>query len=159
MSTKQWGVTPPLNTRPPSKAETKCNQAYTNLLKADLDLFEAPEAAEKRENILSQLRAYYSPLLLLLGAIVSKWAKDVLIQKVCAIVLSLNLVEGVPEETITDNKACRVVTFGSYHLEVHSSESDIDALCVFPDKILRSDFFEGFFPVLKAVPEVTHLNV
>lgn len=57
-TTKQLGVTPPLNTRPPTKAETKINEAYEKLVTAELDLFEAPEMNDKRERTLTTLRTY-----------------------------------------------------------------------------------------------------
>jgi poly(A) polymerase Pap1 len=54
-STKHLGVTPPLNTRPPTNVEKKNNRLYLNLLTAELDLYESPEMDEKRENIVNSL--------------------------------------------------------------------------------------------------------
>jgi predicted nucleotidyltransferase len=67
--------------------------------------------------------------------------------------------QGMPEDSVTEAGAARLVTFGSYHLDVHSSESDVDALCVFPNKIDRSDFFDSLQQVLSDTPEVSHLTV
>lgn len=53
----------------------------------------------------------------------------------------------------------KIYTFGSYRLGVHHKGADIDALCVVPRHIHRSDYFTSFFEMLKQQPEVTDLRV
>lgn len=53
----------------------------------------------------------------------------------------------------------KIYTFGSYRLGVHHKGADIDALCVVPRHINRSDYFSSFFELLKVHPEVTDLRV
>lgn len=43
--------------------------------------------------------------------------------------------------------------------QVHHKGADIDALCVAPVHIDRSDYFTSFFELLKQQPEVTELRV
>lgn len=52
----------------------------------------------------------------------------------------------------------KIYTFGSYRLGVHNRGADIDALCVAPKNIDRSDYFSTFYEYLKQQPEVTHLR-
>jgi len=53
----------------------------------------------------------------------------------------------------------KIYTFGSYRLGVHHKGADIDALCVVPRHIYRSDYFTSFFELLKMQEEVTDLRV
>lgn len=53
----------------------------------------------------------------------------------------------------------KIYTFGSYRLGVHDKGADIDALCVVPHHIYRSDYFTSFFELLKMQKEVTDLRV
>ncbi|KAF4526538.1 hypothetical protein B566_EDAN009900, partial [Ephemera danica] len=52
----------------------------------------------------------------------------------------------------------KIYTFGSYRLGVHHKGADIDALCVAPRHIDRTDYFSTFFELLKAQPEVSDLR-
>ncbi|KAF9801521.1 hypothetical protein SFRURICE_006766, partial [Spodoptera frugiperda] len=53
-----------------------------------------------------------------------------------------------------------VFPFGSYRLGVHfgGHNADIDAVCVAPRHIERSDFFGSFYDMLQGHPKVTHLR-
>ena len=53
----------------------------------------------------------------------------------------------------------KIYTFGSYRLGVHHKGADIDALCVVPRHVNRTDYFTSFFDLLKSQPEVTELRV
>lgn len=52
----------------------------------------------------------------------------------------------------------KIYTFGSYRLGVHQKGADIDALCVAPRHIDRSDYFTSFYELLKEQKEVTELR-
>lgn len=60
---------------------------------------------------------------------------------------------------VAEHVGGKIYTFGSYRLGVHHKGADIDALCVAPRHIDRSDYFTSFFEKLKTVPEVTELRV
>uniref|UniRef100_A0AAR2KV13 polynucleotide adenylyltransferase n=1 Tax=Pygocentrus nattereri TaxID=42514 RepID=A0AAR2KV13_PYGNA len=57
------------------------------------------------------------------------------------------------------NVGGKIFTFGSYRLGVHTKGADIDALCVAPRHVERSDFFSSFFEKLKQHDEIRDLRV
>ncbi|KAL0810507.1 hypothetical protein ABMA28_010628 [Loxostege sticticalis] len=57
-------------------------------------------------------------------------------------------------ETVGGN----IYTFGSYRLGVHHRGADIDALCVAPRHIDRTDYFQSFYELLKQQPQVKDLR-
>ncbi|KAM9257676.1 poly(A) polymerase gamma [Cariama cristata] len=56
------------------------------------------------------------------------------------------------------NVGGKICTFGSYRLGVHTKGADIDAVCVAPRHVERSDFFKSFFEKLKHQVEVKNLR-
>uniref|UniRef100_A0A6Q2Z9K1 polynucleotide adenylyltransferase n=1 Tax=Esox lucius TaxID=8010 RepID=A0A6Q2Z9K1_ESOLU len=52
----------------------------------------------------------------------------------------------------------KIFTFGSYRLGVHTKGADIDALCVAPRHVERTDFFTSFLERLKEQEEVKDLR-
>ncbi|XP_045507790.1 poly(A) polymerase type 3 isoform X1 [Colias croceus] len=60
--------------------------------------------------------------------------------------------------SVADTVGGNIYTFGSYRLGVHHRGADIDALCVAPRHIDRSDYFQSFYELLKQQPEVKDLR-
>ncbi|CAH1119791.1 unnamed protein product [Phaedon cochleariae] len=98
------------------------------------DVFESEQELNHRMHILGKL---YN--------LVKQWIKEVSIQ------------HNIPE-SVAENVGGKVYTFGSYRLGVHNKGADIDALCVAPRHIYRTDFFTSFYDLLKAQPEVKDLR-
>lgn len=109
----------------------------TNELKEALkpyNVFESEEELNHRMEILSKL-----------NALVKQWIRDTSVAR--------NMPPNVAEQV-----GGKIYTFGSYRLGVHHKGADIDALCVVPRHIYRSDYFTSFFELLKMQEEVTDLR-
>ncbi|KAM3968626.1 poly(A) polymerase hiiragi isoform 1-T2 [Aphomia sociella] len=109
----------------------------TNELKESLiphGVFESEIDLHHRMEILGQLHR-----------LVRQWIRDESIRK--------NMPPRVAE-TVGGN----VYTFGSYRLGVHHRGADIDALCVAPRHIDRTDYFSSFYDLLKLQPQVKDLR-
>ncbi|KAG6731546.1 hypothetical protein I3842_01G133700 [Carya illinoinensis] len=98
-------------------------------------LVPSPDEEEKRKNVILKLKE-----------IVLTWIKKVAWQR------------RFPKEQIA--AACAtILTYGSYGLGVHGSESDIDALCVGPlFATMAEDFFIVLHNMLKSRPEVSEIH-
>jgi hypothetical protein len=81
-----------------------------------------------------------------LNALVKQWIRDTSIAR--------NMPPNVAEQV-----GGKIYTFGSYRLGVHHKGADIDALCVVPRHIYRTDYFTSFFDLLRMQEEVTDLRV
>lgn len=81
-----------------------------------------------------------------LNSLVKEW--------ICEVSIKRNMPPNVAEQV-----GGKIYTFGSYRLGVHHKGADIDALCVAPRHIDRSDYFTSFFELLKQQKEVTDLRV
>ena len=98
----------------------------------------------------------FSPLYLLLYCrmeILSK-LNSLVKEWICEASVKRNMPPNVAEQV-----GGKIYTFGSYRLGVHHKGADIDALCVAPRHIDRSDYFTSFFELLKQQKEVTDLRV
>lgn len=119
------------------------------------DVFETEQELNHRMIILGKL---YS--------LVKQWIKDV------------SIARNMPE-SVAENVGGKIYTFGSYRLgvstkkpskpikkliktwnfqQVHNKGADIDALCVAPRHISRTDYFTTFYELLKQQPEVRDLH-
>ncbi|XP_008208561.1 poly(A) polymerase type 3 [Nasonia vitripennis] len=121
-----------------SMAEPKLSDlSRTNELKEALkpyNVFESEEELNHRMEILSKL-----------NALVKQWIRDT------------SIARNMPPN-VADQVGGKIYTFGSYRLGVHHKGADIDALCVVPRHINRSDYFSSFFDLLKSQMEVTDLR-
>merc|ERR1719508_190019 len=52
----------------------------------------------------------------------------------------------------------KVVSYGSYKLQVVEKESDLDLLCIIPKHVTREDFFKNLYELLAKKDEVTELR-
>lgn len=127
------GMTSAISVAPPKPADLLKTKELEESLKP-FDVFESEQELNHRMLILGKL---YN--------LVKQWIKDVSIRR--------NMPESVAEHV-----GGKVYTFGSYRLGVHNKGADIDALCVAPLHIDRSDFFSSFYELLNQHPEVTDLR-
>lgn len=81
-----------------------------------------------------------------LNTLVKEWIRDVAISK------------NMPPQ-LAEKVGGKIYTFGSYRLGVHHKGADIDALCVAPSNVDRSDYFSTFIEILKQQTEVTECRV
>nr|XP_023019699.1 poly(A) polymerase type 3-like [Leptinotarsa decemlineata] len=127
------GMTSAISTAGPKPSDLIKTKELEESLKL-FDVFESEQELNQRIYILGKL---YN--------LVKQWIKEVSIKR--------NMPESVAEQL-----GGKVYTFGSYRLGVHSKGADIDALCVAPRHISRTEFFTSFYELLKAQPEVSELR-
>ncbi|KAG2201059.1 hypothetical protein INT47_010811 [Mucor saturninus] len=130
---RQFGVTPPISSAPPTEKELKLTESLVQTLK-DFGLFESEQEAQKRVVVLGKL---------------DKMVKD--------FVYTVSKSKGFPD-TLAKEAGGKIFTYGSYRLGVHGTGADIDTLCVFPKHVEREHFFTIMYDMLKARPEVTELS-
>uniref|UniRef100_A0A7N0TRS0 Poly(A) polymerase n=1 Tax=Kalanchoe fedtschenkoi TaxID=63787 RepID=A0A7N0TRS0_KALFE len=130
---KQFGVTKPLSTAGPTKADTRRNLKLEKFF-FDSGLYESELEAAKRVQVLDRIKK-----------IVVDWVKQ------------LTHFKGYTDQMVKDANAV-ILTFGSYRLGVHSSGADIDTLCVGPSYVYRDDFFYSLHTILARIEEVTELQ-
>ncbi|XP_013199282.1 poly(A) polymerase type 3 isoform X2 [Amyelois transitella] len=109
----------------------------TNELKESLKpygVFESDTEMHHRMEVLGQLHR-----------LVRQWIRDESLRK------------NMPP-SVADTVGGNIYTFGSYRLGVHHRGADIDALCVAPRHIDRSDYFTSFYELLKQQPQVRDLR-
>ncbi|XP_049301481.1 poly(A) polymerase type 3 [Anopheles funestus] len=129
-ATKTLGMTSAISTAEPKPEDLQKTKELEKSLEP-FNVFEAEEELNHRMEILAKL-----------NTLVKQWVRDVSIAK--------NMPEAMAEKL-----GGKIYTFGSYRLGVHHKGADIDALCVAPRNIERSDYFGSFFELLKQQPEVT----
>uniref|UniRef100_A0A8U7MBM3 polynucleotide adenylyltransferase n=1 Tax=Corvus moneduloides TaxID=1196302 RepID=A0A8U7MBM3_CORMO len=129
-----YGLTSPISLAPPTDKDHIHTQKLIEAMKP-FGVFEDQEELFHRTTVLGKLNNF-----------VREWISELAESK--------NL-----PPSITEQVGGKIFTFGSYRLGVHTKGSDIDALCVAPSHVERSDFFQSFFEKLKNLEEVKNLRV
>ncbi|XP_047327855.1 nuclear poly(A) polymerase 4-like isoform X1 [Impatiens glandulifera] len=131
---KQYGVTKPISTAEPTKADLLRTAELEKFLD-DAGLYESEEETSKRKEVLGRIKE-----------ITKNWVKQ------------LTLLRGYTEQMVEDANAL-IFTFGSYRLGVHGPGADMDTLCIGPSYINREeDFFFILHGMLEEMVEVTDLQ-
>lgn len=127
---KQLGMTSAISLATPKQEDLQRSIELEKSLEP-YNVFETEQELNHRMEILAKL-----------NTLVKQWVKDVSVSK------------NMPEQ-MAEKLGGKIYTFGSYRLGVHHKGADIDALCVAPRNIERTDYFTSFFELLKQQPEVT----
>ncbi|XP_037945041.1 poly(A) polymerase type 3-like [Teleopsis dalmanni] len=127
---KQLGMTSAISLADPRPEDLQKTDDLKKCLEP-YQVFETQDELNHRMEILAKL-----------NTLVKQWVKDVSVSK------------NMPE-VAAEKLGGKIYTFGSYRLGVHHKGADIDALCVAPRNIERTDYFTSFFDLLKRQSEVT----
>ncbi|XP_014249580.1 poly(A) polymerase type 3 isoform X2 [Cimex lectularius] len=127
------GLTSAITLAGPKQIDVQRTNELVQALKP-YNVMESDEELNHRMEILSKL-----------NLLVKEWIRE------------LSISRNMPE-SVASQVGGKIYTFGSYRLGVHHKGADIDALCVAPRHIDRSDYFTSFFEKLKQNPEVTDLR-
>lgn len=130
---KNFGITSPISLASPKETDCVLTQKLIETLKP-FSVFEEEQELQRRILILGKL-----------NNLVKEWIRDI------------SEVKNLPQAVI-ENVGGKIFTFGSYRLGVHTKGADIDALCVAPRHVDRSDFFSSFYEKLKLQEEVKDLR-
>lgn len=127
---KTFGMTSAISTAEPRAEDHTLTRDLEDSLQP-YNVIEAESELNHRMEILAKL-----------NKLVKEWVRDVSVAK------------NMPPQT-AEKLGGKIYTFGSYRLGVHHKGADIDALCVAPRNIDRTDYFTSFLDTLKNLPEVT----
>ncbi|KAM8920831.1 poly(A) polymerase alpha [Pelodytes ibericus] len=130
---KNFGITSPISLASPKETDCVLTQKLIETLKP-FGVFEEEEELQRRILILGKL-----------NNLVKEWIREI------------SEIKNLPQLVI-ENVGGKIFTFGSYRLGVHTKGADIDALCVAPRHVDRSDFFSSFYEKLKLQEEVKDLR-
>uniref|UniRef100_A0A8C3X904 polynucleotide adenylyltransferase n=1 Tax=Catagonus wagneri TaxID=51154 RepID=A0A8C3X904_9CETA len=130
---KHHGISSPISLASPRETDCVLTQKLIETLKP-FGVFEEEEELQRRILILEKL-----------NNLVKEWIREISESK------------SLPQAVI-ENVGGKIFTFGSYRLGVHTKGADIDALCVAPRHVDRSDFFTSFYDKLKLHEEVKDLR-
>ncbi|XP_039391154.1 poly(A) polymerase alpha isoform X1 [Mauremys reevesii] len=130
---KHYGITSPISLASPKEIDCILTQKLIDTLKP-FGVFEEEEELQRRILILGKL-----------NNLVKEWIQEI------------SEIKNLPQSVI-ENVGGKIFTFGSYRLGVHTKGADIDALCVAPRHVDRSDFFTSFYEKLKLQEEVKDLR-
>ncbi|KAF6281110.1 poly(A) polymerase beta [Rhinolophus ferrumequinum] len=130
---KHCGISSPISLAAPKETDCILTQKLIETLKP-FGVLEEEEELQRRILILEKL-----------NNLVKEWIREISESK------------SLPPAVI-ENVGGKIFTFGSYRLGVHTKGTDIDALCVAPRHVDRSDFFTSFYEKLKLHEEVKDLR-
>ncbi|KAF7690477.1 hypothetical protein HF521_012281 [Silurus meridionalis] len=130
---KHYGITSPISMALPKQSDLVQTQKLVQALKP-FGVFEEELELQRRILVLGKL-----------NTLVKEWIQEISTSK------------NIPPSLI-ENIGGKICTFGSYRLGVHTKGADIDALCVAPRHVDRSDFFTSFYEKLKEQEEVKDLR-
>ncbi|KAG7262250.1 hypothetical protein CRUP_016010 [Coryphaenoides rupestris] len=125
---KHYGITSPISLALPKEADLALTHKLTDTLKP-YGVFEEELELQRRILVLGKL-----------NALVKEWIKEI------------SDVKNIPA-SLMDTVGGKIFTFGSYRLG-----ADIDALCVAPRHVERTDFFSSFYEKMKEQEEVKDLR-
>ncbi|XP_041715905.1 poly(A) polymerase beta [Coregonus clupeaformis] len=130
---KHYGITSPISLAQAKESDLVLTHRLTEALKP-YGVFEEELELQRRIHVLGKL-----------NTLVKEWIHDV------------SETKNLPASVI-DTVGGKIFTFGSYRLGVHTKGADIDALCVAPRHVERTDFFSSFLDKLKQQEEVKDLR-
>ncbi|KFW88838.1 Poly(A) polymerase gamma, partial [Phalacrocorax carbo] len=131
---RHYGITSPISLAPPKDIDRIHTQKLVEAMKP-FGVFEDEEELNHRLVVLGKL-----------NNLVKEWISE------------LGESKNLPPSAVA-NVGGKIFTFGSYRLGVHTKGADIDAVCVAPRHVERSDFFQSFFEKLKHQEEIKNLRV
>uniref|UniRef100_A0A8C3PS42 polynucleotide adenylyltransferase n=1 Tax=Calidris pygmaea TaxID=425635 RepID=A0A8C3PS42_9CHAR len=131
--TPHYGVTSPISLAPPKDIDCVQTQKLVEAMRP-FGVFEDEEEQNHRLVVLSKL-----------NSLVKEWISE------------LGESKNLPPSAAA-NVGGKIFTFGSYKLGVHTKGADIDAVCVAPRHVERSDFFQSFFEKLKHQEKIKNLR-
>ncbi|KAJ3042041.1 polynucleotide adenylyltransferase [Rhizophlyctis rosea] len=131
---KQYGVTPPVSTSPPTPRDLEITDRLRKTLE-EMGQFESDQELQQRQQVLGELSNLFREF-----------------------VQRINLQQHDGDEILAGNAGGKIYTFGSFRLGVHGRGSDIDTLCIAPSFVKREHFFTTMYEMLKARPEVKELT-
>nr|XP_015849362.2 poly(A) polymerase gamma-like [Peromyscus maniculatus bairdii] len=130
---KHYGITSPISLACPKEIDHIYTQKLIDAMKP-FGVFEDEEELNHRLVVLGKL-----------NNLVKEWISDISESK------------NLPPSVVA-TVGGKIFTFGSYRLGVHTKGADIDALCVAPRHVERSDFFQSFFEKLKHQEGIRNLR-
>ncbi|XP_053552275.1 poly(A) polymerase gamma [Bombina bombina] len=131
---KHYGITSPISCVGPKEIDYIFSQKLMEAMKP-FGVFEDEEELSHRIVVLGKL-----------NSLVKEWIAE------------LGECKNIPPTVITAAGG-KIFTFGSYRLGVHTKGADIDALCVAPRHVERSDFFQSFSEKLKLQDGIKNVRV
>uniref|UniRef100_A0A3Q1JD71 Poly(A) polymerase n=1 Tax=Anabas testudineus TaxID=64144 RepID=A0A3Q1JD71_ANATE len=130
---KHYGITSAISLAPPREIDHQYTKKLCDAMKP-FGVFEDEEELNHRLAVLGKLNNF-----------VKEWIAEI------------SELKNLPPSAISCVGG-KIFTFGSYRLGVHTKGADIDALCVAPRHVERSDFFQSFFEKLKQHEEIKDLR-
>uniref|UniRef100_A0A8C0F0I5 Poly(A) polymerase n=1 Tax=Bubo bubo TaxID=30461 RepID=A0A8C0F0I5_BUBBB len=130
---RSYGITSPVSLATPKDLDCIHTQKLVEALKP-FGVFEDQQELNHRLVVLDKL-----------SKLVKEW------------IMELGESKNLPPSAIA-SVGGKIFTFGSYKLGVHTKGADIDAVCVAPKHVERSDFFQSFFDKLKHQKQIKNLR-